>query len=357
MATGRRAKAAMRSAARSAWARPSSARWRPAAWPGSTLPVVGVLPWRTSRTTVTWRRRVAASRRVPGAATGGPRRRGTGRHAGEGGAPGWGHPRHRRLARWRRLEPDRASLGHLEAEIEACRRCPRLVAWREQVASAAAGRLRRGDLLGPPRRRASATPAARLVVVGLAPAAHGGNRTGRMFTGDRSGDWLYGALYRAGYANQPTSTARDDGLALTGAWVTAAVRCAPPANKPTPAERDACAGYLERELAAADRLPGRSWRSGSSPPRRTRRGTSTCGPGRGSRTWPSTRSATATLLCSYHPSQRNTFTGTLTSPDVRRGVRARPGARRRELGRSAEGACDRDPAGHRHGRGRPAAAG
>jgi uracil-DNA glycosylase family 4 len=152
---------------------------------------------------------------------------------------------------------------------------------------------------------------ARLLVVGLAPAAHGGNRTGRVFTGDRSADWLYRAMHRAGYANQPTSVARDDGLTLSGAWVNAAVRCAPPANKPTPAERDTCLPYLRRELRlltsvrvvvvlgafAAQVVAGAL---GLRP--RPRFGHLAEHP------LPDGR----TLLCSYHPSQQNTFTGTLT---------------------------------------------
>ena len=157
-------------------------------------------------------------------------------------------------------------------------------------------------------------PAARLLVVGLAPAAHGGNRTGRVFTGDRSGDWLFGALHRAGYANQPESVSVDDGLEVTGAYIAAAVRCAPPANKPTPEERDTCLPYLQRELVLLDRLQvivvlGQfaydvMARMLPVPKPRPRFGHGvevSLGDGR-------------TLICSYHPSQQNTFTGTLTEP-------------------------------------------
>ena len=139
------------------------------------------------------------------------------------------------------------ALERLHADIVTCRMCPRLVAWREEVARKKVRRYRDEPYWGKPVP-GFGDPEARLVLVGLAPAAHGGNRTGRVFTGDRSGDWLYGALYAFGFANQPTSRHQDDGLKLLDAYVTAAVRCAPPANKPTREEMDACRSYLVREL-------------------------------------------------------------------------------------------------------------
>ena len=156
-------------------------------------------------------------------------------------------------------------------------------------------------------------PEARVLVVGLAPAAHGGNRTGRVFTGDRSGDWLFAAMHRAGLANQPESLSRDDGLRLTGAYVAAVVRCAPPANRPTPEERDNCLPYLERELAALTgvraivclgsfALDGVARLYGMRPkPKFRHAGEVPLEDGR-------------TVVCSFHPSQQNTFTGKLTEP-------------------------------------------
>lgn len=204
------------------------------------------------------------------------------------------------------------ALRRLGREITGCCRCPRLVSWRREVAEHPRASYAGETYWGRPIT-GFGDPSARLVVVGLAPAAHGANRTGRVFTGDRSGDWLFAALWRAGYANQPTSTAADDGLSLQGAWVTAAVRCAPPANAPTPAERDECLPYLRRELAllrearvvvalgafACAVLAGLA---GLRP--RPRFGHLAEHP------LPDGR----VLLCSYHPSQQNTFTGTLTEP-------------------------------------------
>ena len=202
------------------------------------------------------------------------------------------------------------ALESLSDEISACRRCPRLVAWREQVALDKRAAFVDQNYWGRPLP-GFGDPAARVLLVGLAPAAHGGNRTGRVFTGDRSGDWLFAALWRTGFANQPESVAIDDGLVLSGAYVVAAVRCAPPANKPTPSERDACVPYLSRELAlltdvrvvvalgqfAHQIVAGEL---GIRPRPRFGHGAETVAPDG------------TVLLSSYHPSQRNTFTGTLT---------------------------------------------
>jgi uracil-DNA glycosylase family 4 len=200
----------------------------------------------------------------------------------------------------------------LADEIAACRACPRLVEWREQVAIEKRAAYRHETYWGRPIA-GFGDPEATVVVLGLAPAAHGANRTGRVFTGDRSGDWLYRAMYRAGFANQPTSVAADDGLQLTGAWVTAAVKCAPPGNTPMPDERDACAPFLARELAMLDRskvvvclgafgYAAACRHFGVSRRPRFGHGTEVPLPNG------------VTLLCSFHPSQQNTFTGRLTEP-------------------------------------------
>jgi uracil-DNA glycosylase family 4 len=204
------------------------------------------------------------------------------------------------------------ALDRVEAEIVSCRACPRLVAWREQVALEKKAAHRDETYWGRPVP-GWGDPQATLAVVGLAPAAHGANRTGRMFTGDRSGEWLYRALYRAGYANRPESVGLDDGLRLTGAWITAPVRCAPPANKPTIAERDACRPFLDRELALLPELRvlvalgsfGYQVLSGilGVRPRPTfGHGVEAVAP------------SGLIILCSYHVSQQNTFTGKLTEP-------------------------------------------
>jgi len=206
----------------------------------------------------------------------------------------------------------------LRQTITVCRKCPRLVRWREQVAS------------HPPRRHVGeeywakplpgfGDPHARLLIVGLAPAAHGGNRTGRIFTGDRSGDWLYGALHAAGFANQPDSIHRNDGLELTDCYITAAVRCAPPDNKPSRVEFERCRPYLVQELElfkavrvvialgriAFDSFLAAHQKNGGAVPKprpRFGHGTSVVLPNG------------VTLIGSYHPSQQNTFTGKLTRP-------------------------------------------
>jgi uracil-DNA glycosylase family 4 len=208
-----------------------------------------------------------------------------------------------------------AALAALRAEVVACRCCPRLVAHRERVAREKRRAFRDWDYWGRPLP-GFGDPAARVVVVGLAPAAHGGNRTGRIFTGDRSGDWLFATLHRFGFANQPTSTHRDDGLCLTDAWITAAARCAPPDNKPTPDEFSNCRPFLVRELALLQGVQvvialGRAafdafWaaRQAAGHPRPRPRLQFAHAQVH--------RLGNVTLICSYHPSQRNTQTGMLT---------------------------------------------
>ncbi|MCB0828900.1 MAG: uracil-DNA glycosylase [Solirubrobacterales bacterium] len=209
-------------------------------------------------------------------------------------------------------------LDELEGAVTTCRRCPRLVEWRESQAADPPRRFRGQSYWGRPVP-GFGDPAASILIVGLAPAAHGANRTGRVFTGDRSGDWLYAALHRAGLASRPTSVDAADGLKLDGTFITAVVRCAPPANKPTVTERDNCLPWLEAELrlfrdaavlvalgsfawdgairaarALGDRVPRPKPRFGHAVEVAAPNG------------W--------TLLCSYHPSQQNTFTGRLTEP-------------------------------------------
>ncbi len=217
------------------------------------------------------------------------------------------------------MAPERkpTDLEALARRVHRCRRCPRLVEWREAAAA------------DPPRRylgqrywakplEGFGDPAARVVLIGLAPAAHGGNRTGRMFTGDRSGDWLFAALHRAGFANRPESQQRGDELRLRDAYVTAVNRCPPPANRPTPAERDNCLPYLERELELLTgsrvlvALGSFAWDGalravralgGDMPAPKPRFGHGT-----------ETRIGRWALLGCFHPSQQNTFTGKLTEP-------------------------------------------
>ena len=204
-----------------------------------------------------------------------------------------------------------STLDELEESVTTCRKCPRLVEWRERVARERRAAFRDQDYWGRPVP-GFGDPRARVFVLGLAPAAHGGNRTGRVFTGDRSGDWLFASLHRTGFANQPTSVSADDGLRLDGAFIAAAVRCAPPANKPLPAERDNCLPYAAEELElirpavivclgafawdAACRLHGVRAR-----PRFGHGAVHEIPDG-------------PVMLGSYHVSQQNTFTGKLTEP-------------------------------------------
>lgn len=205
-----------------------------------------------------------------------------------------------------------SQLATLADEIESCRACPRLVTWRESVAADKRASFADQTYWGRPVA-GFGDPSARLAIVGLAPAAHGANRTGRVFTGDRSADWLVAALWRAGYANQPTSTAIDDGLEFTDAWMTAAVRCAPPANKPTTDERDRCLPFLVRELALLENLSVIVALGGFA--------YQVVGGLFGLRPRPKFGHLVEArlpegpmLVCSYHPSQQNTFTGVLTEP-------------------------------------------
>jgi uracil-DNA glycosylase len=204
--------------------------------------------------------------------------------------------------------PSSEELVTLEREITSCRRCPRLVEWREKVAREKRAAFSDETYWGRPVP-GFGDPDARVVILGLAPAAHGANRTGRFFTGDRSGDFLFAALHRTGFASRPVSRHREDGLELYGLWISAAVRCAPPQNRPTPAERDACLPYAGRELELLEAqvvvcLGAFAWDAalrlyGLRPKPRFGHGAEVVA------------GATALLGC-YHPSQQNTFTGVLT---------------------------------------------
>jgi len=208
------------------------------------------------------------------------------------------------------------SLEQLTGELVACRRCPRLVEWRERVAVEKRASYAHDDYWGKPVP-GWGDPDAALVVVGLAPAAHGANRTGRMFTGDRSGEWLYRALYEAGFASQPGAIDRNDGMVLTNAWVTAPVRCAPPGNKPTTIERDNCAAWFTQELdllrnslvfVALGQYGYTSlWRYFSTRYDEMPRPRPKFGHGA-----EVTLGNGVTVLTSFHPSQQNTFTGKLS---------------------------------------------
>jgi uracil-DNA glycosylase family 4 len=210
-------------------------------------------------------------------------------------------------------DPDAgAALAALEQRITTCRRCPRLVEWREEVARTKRASFASEDYWGRPIP-GFGDPRGRVYILGLAPAAHGGNRTGRVFTGDRSGDWLFASLHRTGFANQPSSTHLNDGLELHDAFLAAAVRCAPPANKPLPGERDNCLPYARAELDLMPQvrvivcLGGFAWDAacrllGIRPKPRF---------GHAVEYTPATGPA---LLGCFHPSQQNTFTGKLTEP-------------------------------------------
>ena len=221
--------------------------------------------------------------------------------------------------------PDRDATRHaalevLRDEIIECRRCPRLVAWREQVAREKVARFRAETYWGRPAP-GFGDPTARLLIIGLAPAAHGANRTGRVFTGDASGDFLWSALHAIGLADRPSSRRADDGLTLTGVRIVAAVRCAPPANKPTIDERDNCAPFLRREMALLDQvrvvlaLGQFGWDAALRA--FAAEGTDIPTPkprvGHGAEV----RISARTLVGSFHPSQQNTFTGRLTVPMFR----------------------------------------
>ncbi|HIM85034.1 MAG TPA: uracil-DNA glycosylase [Acidimicrobiia bacterium] len=205
-----------------------------------------------------------------------------------------------------------AALSAIYGEVVACRACPRLVGWREQVASEKRAAYSDQEYWGRPVP-GFGDPLARILIVGLAPAAHGANRTGRVFTGDRSGDFLFAALHRTGFANQPEAVSVDDGLRLTDVFITAPVKCVPPGNRPTPDERAMCRPFFQREVAALDRVRvvlvlgsigyvAAAAELGLRPRPSFGHGVEAALPdGR-------------TILCSYHVSQQNTFTGRLTEP-------------------------------------------
>jgi uracil-DNA glycosylase len=210
----------------------------------------------------------------------------------------------------------RKQLELVTSDVVVCRRCPRLVAWRERVASQKVARFAHDDYWGRPVP-GFGDPGARILIVGLAPAAHGGNRTGRIFTGDASGDFLFPALHRAGLSNRAVSRRRGDGLRLVSTYIAAVNRCAPPGNKPTPLERDNCLPYLEREITALDRvrvvvaLGAYAWDGALralASLGHVRRPRPTFAHGAETEVGP------FTLIGSFHPSQQNTFTGRLTPP-------------------------------------------
>jgi len=207
------------------------------------------------------------------------------------------------------------SLARIGAEVVECRACPRLVEWRESVARVKVARFADQTYWARPVP-GFGDPEASVLVLGLAPAAHGGNRTGRIFTGDRSGDFLFASMYRTGLANQPTSVSIDDGLRLRGAYIASVNRCAPPGNKPTPEERDRCLPFLVREIQALDRLAvivalgSFGWDGGLralAASGHTTRPKPRFGHGVEARVGP------YTLIGCFHPSQQNTFTGKLTT--------------------------------------------
>ncbi len=209
------------------------------------------------------------------------------------------------------------SLQELNATIVQCQRCPRLVAWRQQVAQRKRRQYREWDYWGKPVP-GFGDPSAMVLIVGLAPGAHGANRTGRMFTGDRSGKWLYSALYKYGFASQPTSESREDGLQLHNCYITAAVRCVPPKNLPTKEERQHCFPYLQAELALLPKvrillaLGGIAWETSLALLRSI--GVPIPRPKPKFQHGARVQLGQYYLLGSYHPSQQNTLTGRLTEP-------------------------------------------